>query len=84
LSSGLDKDNNESGEKTRKHNIYCEIGFFMGIFSLFYSGFVLIPVLAAMFSIAGIVTFKNTRHKDKWKAYWGLFLGTALALTSFV
>ena len=74
----------ENGVTKKKHNIYCEIGFILGVFSFFYSGFFAIPVIAAVISSIGLITFKNSKHKDKWKAYWGLFLGTLLALTNFV
>lgn len=68
----------------KKHNIFCEIGFILGLFSFFYSGFFVVPVLSAVISIVGLATYKNSRHRDKWKAYWGLFFGTMLALTNLV
>jgi hypothetical protein len=78
------KDEKELGINRKKHNVYCEIGFFLGVFSIFYSGFIAVPLLAVTFSIIGITTFRNSKHKDKWKAYWGILLGTLLALASFV
>ena len=76
--------NNETITNKKKSNLYCEIGFILGVFSFFYSGFFAVPVLAAIISLTGILTIKNSRHKDKWKAYWGLFLGTLLAMANFV
>ncbi len=75
---------NEDSIIRKKSNLYCEVGFVLGVFSFFYSGFFAVPVLAAIISLTGILTFKNSRHKDKWKAYWGLFLGTLLAMANFV
>lgn len=77
-------DRNEIIKSKKKYNFYCEGGFLLGIFSFFYSGFFIVPTMAAILSIVGLVTFKNSKHKNKWKAYWGLFLGTLLALTNFV
>ena len=74
----------DNGAVRKKHNIYCEFGFILGVFSLFYSGFFIIPLTAAAVSFIGLVTYKNSRHRDKWKAYWGLLLGTLLTLTNFV
>jgi len=74
----------ETNTSIKKINIYCEIGFVLGIFSFFFSGFFIVPLLAVAFSSVGLITFRNTRHKDKWKAYWGIFLGILLALTNFV
>jgi hypothetical protein len=68
----------------KKHNIFCEVGFILGLFSFFYSGFFVIPVLSAIISFVGLATYKNSRHRDKWKAYWGLFFGIMLALTNLV
>ncbi|MBN1622937.1 MAG: hypothetical protein JW903_01100, partial [Clostridia bacterium] len=47
----------------KKHNIFCELGFILGLFSFFYSGFFVIPVLSAVISIVGLATYKNSRHR---------------------
>ena len=78
------KDKNEVVLSKRKSNIYCEIGFVLGLFSLFFAGFFIVPLLAVMVSSIGLITYKNTRHRNKWKAYWGMFLGTVMVLVNFI
>ena len=71
-------------EKEKKNNTLCELSFILGVMSFFFSSMYIFPLLAVVFGIWGLSRYKNSKHKNRWKAYWGIFFGIILALTNFV
>jgi hypothetical protein len=61
-----------SGEKPS--NKWAQIGFWLGVASIFLSDLGIIPLLGIGFSIAGLSTYEDSKHSRKWQAWWGLGL----------
>lgn len=76
-----DQSNSNNQEKELKNNTNALVGFILGIISAFlYSIIGILPILGLIFSILGLTSFDDSKHKNKWMAIWGLVLGIIYTL----
>ena len=59
----------------RANNGLAVTGFIFGLASMLLYAIGIIPILAVVFSVAGLATFKPDSKKNKWMAVVGLMLG---------
>jgi hypothetical protein len=60
------------GEKPS--NRLAQVGFWLGVASIFVFDLGIVPLLGIGFSVAGLSTFDEAKHSRKWQAWWGLGL----------
>lgn len=58
------------GEKPS--NRLAQVGFWLGVASIFLFDLGIVPLLGIGFSVAGLFTFDEAKHSRIWQAWWGL------------
>jgi len=64
------------------NNSMCLAGFILGLLSIFLSFIGIIPIVAIICSIVGLVKFDNAVNKNKWQGVLGLILGILYLLVN--
>jgi hypothetical protein len=66
----------------KQKNVWCNIGFGLGIVSIFLSFIGIIPLVGLIICIIGLVKFKKELHKGLWMGIVGLILNLLYLLVN--
>lgn len=64
------------------NHISALFGLIAGLVSLTVNSHFILPLIAIFMSIIGLLTFDETKHRQKWQAVIGLLLGSISALAN--
>lgn len=66
----------------KENNIWCTIGFWIGIASIFLASIGIIPLIGLIISIIGLVKFKKEKNKGLWMGITGFILNLLYLLVN--